>query len=117
MTPGTLLRTALLVSGATLALVTFAEARGQRGPDQKRGEALVRESCAVCHAVGPTGDSPVKEAPAFRTLSERYPVEHLQEALAEGITVGHEGVQMPEFAFSPEDVDDIIAYLQSIQAR
>jgi K+-transporting ATPase ATPase B chain len=37
------------------------------------------------------------------------------EALAEGIRTGHP--QMPEFVFAPDEVDSIIAYLKSIQAR
>jgi cytochrome c len=58
----------------------------------------------------------VATAPAFRTLAQRYPVESLEEALAEGIMVGHQGiVQMPEFMFEAEEIGHIVAYLQSIQ--
>ena len=75
----------------------------------KRGEALLTRNCARCHATG----SP--EAPPFRTLSRRYPVEGLAEALAEGLFVGHP--DMPQFTFEPQDVGAIIAYLKSIQER
>lgn len=78
-----------------------------------RGEAIVREHCARCHAIGTTGDSPNKEAPPFRILSENYPVDDLAESLAEGIMSGHP--DMPVFVFKPDEVDAIIAYLQSIQ--
>jgi hypothetical protein len=44
---------------------------------------------------------------------ERYPVEDLQEPLAEGIITGHPA--MPEFRFDPGQVGDIIAYLKSIE--
>jgi mono/diheme cytochrome c family protein len=54
-----------------------------------RGEALVRTNCSPCHAVGLIDKSPHPDAPAFRTLSERYPIEDLGEALAEGISTGH----------------------------
>ena len=73
----------------------------------------MQADCARCHAVGPTGDSPLKDAPPFRTLHTRYPVESLEESLAEGIITGHPA--MPEFHFSPEQVGDIIAYLKSLQ--
>jgi len=78
-----------------------------------KGEVLVRENCSRCHAVGLEGDSPKAEAPLFRTLSSKYPIEDLAESLAEGIVSGHP--EMPIFIFSPHDVDAIIAYLESIQ--
>ena len=81
----------------------------------KRGEALLSRNCARCHATGTAGSSPHPEAPPFRTLSRRYPVEGLAEALAEGLFVGHP--DMPQFAFEPRDVGAIISYLKSIQER
>ena len=79
----------------------------------KRGETLLQRECARCHAVGLTGASPHKEAPPFRTLGKRYPIESLEEALGEGIMTGHP--DMPEFQFDPDDVSAIIIYLKSIQ--
>ena len=38
------------------------------------------------------------KAPPFRALHERYPVENLSEALAEGIRTGHP--EMPQFEAS-----------------
>src|SRR3954447_527195 len=81
----------------------------------KRGEALLTRNCARCHATGTAGSSPHPEAPPFRTLSRRYPIEGLAEALAEGLFVGHP--DMPQFAFEPRDVGAIISYLKSIQER
>ncbi len=78
-----------------------------------KGEVIVRENCARCHAVGTAGESPVVEAPPFRTLSENYPVESLAESLAEGIVSGHP--DMPIFVFKPHDIEAIIVYLESIQ--
>ena len=80
-----------------------------------KGEALVRENCSRCHAIGKEGDSPHKEAPPFRTLAKNYPIEDLAESLAEGIVSGHP--DMPIFVFGPHDVEAIIEYLQSIQAQ
>jgi len=80
-----------------------------------KGEALVRENCARCHAIGKEGDSPHAEAPPFRTLSSKYPVEDLAESLAEGIVSGHP--DMPIFVFDPHDVEAIIDYLASIQEQ
>jgi len=82
---------------------------------EKRGEALLAKNCARCHAIGRTGTSPHSMAPPFRTLSRKYPIEGLAEALAEGIFVGHP--DMPEFAFEADEVGAILAYLGSIQER
>ena len=84
-------------------------------PSLKRGEALLAKNCARCHATGTAGRSPHPAAPPFRTLSRKYPIDGLQEALGEGLSVGHP--DMPEFAFEPDDVGAILAYLKSIQER
>ncbi len=83
--------------------------------DLERGRAIVAENCSRCHATGPEGDSPLAAAPAFRTLGEKYPVSDLAEALAEGIVTGHPA--MPEFEFDPDEIDAVIAYLESIQPK
>lgn len=80
---------------------------------EARGQTLVAQNCASCHAIGRSGESPAPEAPPFRTLSQNYRVNTLEEALAQGISVGHPA--MPNFEFSPNDVDAVIAYLESIQ--
>lgn len=76
------------------------------------GQRTAQQLCSKCHAVGVTGDSPFKPAPPFRTFAKKYPLEYLEEALAEGITVGHPA--MPEFTFSPRQIDDFIAYLRTL---
>ena len=81
----------------------------------KRGEALVTRNCSRCHAVGRTGTSPHREAPLFRTLGKRYPIENFAEGLVEGFSTGHK--DMPEFVFEPDEAAAIIAYLESIQER
>lgn len=99
-----------------LALL-FAEGAGHelRGEQSllDGGRAIAERECARCHAVGPTGQSPHAKAPPFRELPKRYPVEHLAEALVEGIVVGHG--DMPEFLFDPDDVDAILAYVASLE--
>ena len=96
----------LLLLGAPLAWAVETDLTA-------KGEVLVRENCSRCHAIGTEGDSPHPDAPPFRTLSSKYPVEDLAESLAEGIVSGHP--DMPIFVFSPHDVAAIIEFLQSIQ--
>jgi len=82
-------------------------------PSEQRGFVLLRADCAGCHAIGKLDDSPLKIAPPFRALHLRYPVEDLEEPLAEGIITGHP--TMPEFRFDPGQVSDVIAYLKSLE--
>jgi cytochrome c len=82
-------------------------------PSAQRGLIFVRTNCSHCHSVERVGESPLRVAPPFRTLHERYPVESLQESLAEGIVTGHPS--MPEFQLDPGQVADVIAYLKSLE--
>lgn len=82
-------------------------------PDIEHGRALAEANCARCHGIGSDDQSKHPDAPEFRTLSERYPVDALEEAFAEGIVTGHP--DMPEFEATPGQIADIIAYLESIQ--
>ena len=68
-------------------------------PAAQRGFVIMRTNCAHCHSIDKVSESPVKIAPPFRTLHERYPVESLEESLGEGIITGHP--TMPEFRFDP----------------
>jgi cytochrome c len=82
-----------------------------------RSHAIATDRCGRCHAIGKTGESVNPKSPPFRYLSRRYPLSDLPEALAEGIIVGHEGLEMPEFQFSPVMIDALLAYMNSVQAK
>lgn len=86
----------MLMSGGT------TPAQDQRALED-RGQGLLSTNCSRCHAIGRAGNSTHPEAPPFRTLGQRYPIEVLAEALAEGLSSGHP--DMPEFRFEIEDVD------------
>jgi mono/diheme cytochrome c family protein len=116
------------VLGLTLCILVSAAgtAGGQtmsprKEPAQKeraqvqRGRLLLERGCSGCHAIGRAGLSPHSEAPPFRVLGQRYPIESLEEALGEGLMSGHP--EMPEFRFSPSDVGAVIAYLKSVQVK
>jgi mono/diheme cytochrome c family protein len=77
------------------------------------GRLIAETRCSTCHAIGTQGDSTHPDAKPFRQLSENYPVSNLEEALAEGILVGHP--DMPVFVLSPYEIDALITYLESIQ--
>lgn len=83
--------------------------------DVGRGRAMAEEQCARCHAIAGPGPSPVAQAPLFSGFERQWPVEYLAEAFAEGIATGHGPVRMPQFVFTPEEIDDLLAYLKSVQ--
>ena len=89
---------AIAAGVAALRLPVYAEPK--LSPQAQRGFAILQTNCERCHAVERVGSSPLPAAPPFRTLHQRYPVESLQESLAEGIVTGHP--DMPEFRFDPD---------------
>jgi len=102
----------LLNSILSLALL-LAPAFPAKAQNVQRGAEFARANCARCHSIEHSGSSPFSPAPPFRTLHEKYPVESLEEALAEGIFTGHPA--MPEFVLEPEHIGDFIAFLKSLE--
>jgi cytochrome c len=100
---GTLLVTVMLACTGALA----------QSPAEQRGFVFAKTNCSQCHAIGQYGDSPLAIAPPFRTLHERYAIEELEEALAEGIVTGHP--TMPQFQLDPAEVNNFIAYLKTLR--
>jgi mono/diheme cytochrome c family protein len=97
---------AVLILGAPLPSLA-------QSPAVQRGMNLVRASCAQCHAIDKVSPSPLRAAPPFRILHLRYPVESLEEALAEGIVTGHPS--KPEFRLDPGQINDVISFLKSLE--
>jgi mono/diheme cytochrome c family protein len=104
----TMIPFAMLVVTACSAFALPAKAA-----NLEQGRRLARIYCARCHAIDKVSPSPLAIAPPFRTLHERYPVETLQEALAEGIVTGHPS--MPEFRFEPDQINDFLLFLKSLE--
>ena len=77
-----------------------------------RGRLLLEKNCSRCHAIGRADASPNTQAPPFRSVITRYPAEYLAEALAEGIMTRHS--EMPEFIFAPDEIEAIVAYLNTL---
>jgi cytochrome c len=79
----------------------------------RRGKAIAVAKCSHCHSIERAGRSPRAAAPPFRTLHKQYPVETLEDALAEGMSTGHP--RMPEFRLEPDQVGDFINFLKSLE--
>ena len=103
-----------LYAGLTLlSCVANANAATALSSSEQRGRAFAEANCARCHATDATDASPLAEAPPLRRLHEMYPVEDLEESLAEGIRTGHS--EMPEFHLEPGQIADFIAYLKTLE--
>lgn len=98
-----------LAACAAVAVITPA---WPASPEAMQGLAIANKYCARCHAVGLSGASPHKEAPPFREFAAKWPLENLEEALAEGIVTGHK--DMPAFVFEPPEIAALIAHLEDV---
>ncbi len=81
----------------------------------KAGKKLAQDRCAACHSIKSEGDSTNKDAPPFRTFSSKYPIDSLEETLAEGIVTGHK--EMPEYVFTPGEITAFLEFLASLQKK
>jgi len=102
------IRSAALFLAAVLAYIQPAGAASI-----EQGRRLASLYCAKCHAIDKVSPSPLMNAPPFRALHQKYPVESLQESLAEGIVTGHP--TMPQFRFEPDQINDFLTFLKSLE--
>lgn len=104
----------LLATGLVLALASPAAA--QFSPAAvARGQKLAKEACAFCHAISGSGPSANKDAPPFPTLLQTFPGRNLDEILAQGMMTRHP--PMPVFLATSQNMDDLLAYLTSVQVH
>lgn len=102
-----------VVSGIFAFFIVASGASSGSASNAEQGKRLALTYCAKCHAIDKVSASPLKIAPPFRTLHERYPVGMLEESLAEGIVTGHP--TMPEFRFEGDQIGDFIAFLKTLE--
>ena len=103
----------IIHAGVTAFFLFVAPVTAQTLRDVEAGLAIAKMHCARCHSVDPDGPSPLSFAPPFRDLHKLYPVESLEEALAEGIVTGH--ADMPQFRFEPDEVESLIVFLKTLE--
>ena len=95
--------------GASRSIASESERR------VRDGKALVERNCSRCHAVAAQGRSPNDRAPTFRNPRLLYPLVALREPITRGIAAPHD--EMPPFAVSDEQIDAIVAYINSLSTR
>ena len=99
--------------GCLTAILAMTNAALSLTAAEQRGKNFVVTNCARCHAVDKVSPSPLTIAPPFRDLHRKYPIESLQESLAEGISTGHP--TMPEFRLDADQIHDVLSYLKSLE--
>jgi cytochrome c len=103
------------VAFVVIASVTSAAAQSPAAPSPaaQRGLTFARVHCAQCHSLDAVSESPLKVAPPFRDLHRKYPVENLRRPLSEGIIANHP--TMPQFRLDADQINDVIAFMTSLQ--
>ena len=98
---------------SALAISGFASvAAAQTAGDPGEGLVLAQETCASCHATVPQERrSPNARAPRFTELAAAPGM--TSAALTVALTTPHAG--MPMFALTPEQREDVIAYILSLR--
>ena len=106
---------AAMLTGLVLGFsVSTLPALAQSEEGLEEGRKLVETNCGACYGVGKADASPHVDAPLFRKLSERFPMDALEEAFADG-HIYSDHPDMPEFIATPEQVESIVAYIASLQ--
>jgi cytochrome c len=76
------------------------------------GKALAEKNCTTCHAVGVSGDSPLRDAPPFRDLAANYDEGELEDAFNDGVVTEHPA--MPDWQMTPEQAAALASYIMSL---
>ena len=86
-----------------LLMTAVGSAHAAEGVSPKSTERHFQNTCARCHSIEATGDSPLRGAPPLREVYLKYPIEMLQYDLAEGFGSKHR--DMPQIQISSEQAD------------
>lgn len=95
----------------------YMSRKGEAHGDVVRGQSIAEQTCLRCHTKfegDPLPDPTITDAPALASFGQRWPLENLEEALAEGISVSHDDLTMPEFTLTPESIADLLVYFESL---
>ena len=108
------LRSSLALLSSLAALISPLCARASPASIE-RGRWLAQANCASCHAIDRERSSPDPQAPRFADLQRLNPSRNMDEIYAHSLSGNH--APMPQFAPGPDDIQDLVDYLQSVQVR
>ena len=105
-------RSFLAICAATLMLAFASAAHAQASGDPGAGLKLVRQWCTGCHVVEPAGRGG-DSGPPFLEIANRP--DRTPQTLRAWLTNPHP--PMPNLGLSNTEINNIIAYLQSLQGQ
>ncbi len=106
--------TALIAGLALSACATLEPGAAPLQPDSfaiARGREIAEFHCASCHQTGPSGASPSMMAPPFHSLYISYSRLSFRKAVE--TSRGESPHTMPGYDLNRDQVDDLLAYLES----
>ena len=87
---------------------------GAADPAVQRGHALAERRCSGCHVIG-LDDHEGASGPRFRDIRRRFNALSLQKRFGE--ITQHGSGEMPQLQVSRSDAEDLVAYIESLDAR
>lgn len=103
---------ARVVGAAALAVLVPALAHAQASGDPQNGLRLARQWCTGCHVVEPSGRGG-DSGPPFHEVANR--ADRTPTTMRAWLTNPHP--PMPNLGLTRKEIDDIVAYLDSLQGR
>lgn len=99
---------------AIMALVGMCQPCNAQSPDQaKAGHVLAETLCVTCHRVGANDRDSARTPPDFGAVADMPSMTEV--SLRVFLRTPHG--DMPRYQFSPSEMGDLIAYLQSLRSR
>lgn len=95
------------------------DATGETNQRVRKGAALAEKSCSGCHSVGPTGESPQKNATEFRNYYKKQPLFALKTSITRAMREIHyetkdQNLNSAKVQLSDAEIDTVVAYINSL---
>jgi mono/diheme cytochrome c family protein len=103
-----------MIIGMLFSLSLADPGFAQASDNLVEGGKLAAQHCSRCHAISGGGPSPLATAPPFSRLHKTQPPEELTTVFEGARLSRHSDVEMPQFALTPEQIDDLLAYIRSL---
>ena len=100
------LAAALLLAGTAEAQTTIVTTKGNAAS----GAEIARTWCRNCHVIDSSATEASDAVPSFPAIAKRPAT--TEDALRTFITVPH---RMPNFQLTPQQIDDVTAYILSLK--
>lgn len=95
----------------TAIVMALAFPLAAQAADADRGRVIARQWCASCHIVEPGQPAAADSAPAFASIAN----DPARAPSAQRAWLSNPHPPMPNLALSRGEIDDIVAYLESLR--